>query len=570
MNTDSIRDVGDEICNEVVVVCDNQSKEEPVEQDTTKPIPAPRSVEDKTKSDMVSGRVNDSEVKVEHIRQKEPPEPSDEQEEELPLGDEIKNSSDENNVLEESKASKVEDAKDDEICLGTPDEITENYPTDYNPFGDDDETEEEEKSKASLYPTDLNPFGDDDESPETKLNSSAKSTERYDDSLNPFGDEEEDEPGPEPVRLNPTPVPAPRRAKQAGASPSVSPMPSERKTISVGNTSLNRTLSTSPTMLPRRSGSAVPYANDEHVSGPRTSTPQAARRATKKKVAPKPPQVVSPLASARTLQTTDASYSSLPSADSANVSLVSSSMPESPTSVRSSSLRRPSLTPSTISVRSDVGSDNSSLRDNTSLNAMSLRKKRPAPAPPQATRRKVYGSVETIQVDLNEIGDKLAEIQVHVKHLEEAFQSSKDANQAELIFNYLEMARQTCSLARKQEELMYRKREYKLEEEHADIEFQIREIDLKPPFKRTQEDDAKGQELLRRLLEVIDERNDVVENMIKINKRPDFDKSVEKLVQLKSNDEVLPVLGDFLKKYDMNVVETKIIRDNDGKPSRQV
>lgn len=64
-----------------------------------------------------------------------------------------------------------------------------------------------------------------------------------------------------------------------------------------------------------------------------------------------------------------------------------------------------------------------------------------------------------------------------------------------------------------------RKREHRLEQEHADIEFEIRDIEIKPHFKRTTDDDERVQNLLMRLIEVIDERNDVVENMTRINKR---------------------------------------------------
>ena len=48
-------------------------------------------------------------------------------------------------------------------------------------------------------------------------------------------------------------------------------------------------------------------------------------------------------------------------------------------------------------------------------------KKRPAPAPPQAIRRTVCGSLNSIQFDLNAIGDRLAVIQGQVNELEDAF-----------------------------------------------------------------------------------------------------------------------------------------------------
>lgn len=168
-------------------------------------------------------------------------------------------------------------------------------------------------------------------------------------------------------------------------------------------------------------------------------------------------------------------------------------------------------------------------------------KKRPAPAPPQAIRRTVCGSLQSIQFDLNAIGDRLAVIQERVQQLEQEFKSCKERmeeknrrtdgdsgidivsyplpKQTESISEYLELGRETCTLARRQEELMYQRTEHKLEQEHADLEFQIRQIDLIPGFKRTPDDETKCHNLIARLVDVIDQRNDVVENMTKINKR---------------------------------------------------
>lgn len=89
-----------------------------------------------------------------------------------------------------------------------------------------------------------------------------------------------------------------------------------------------------------------------------------------------------------------------------------------------------------------------------------LKKKRPAPAPPTAVKRDtsyVEMSAEAIQAELSDIGDRLVEIQDNVTRLESAFQAADAADQdhSEMIFNYMEFARQKCMLARRQEELMY-------------------------------------------------------------------------------------------------------------------
>lgn len=173
------------------------------------------------------------------------------------------------------------------------------------------------------------------------------------------------------------------------------------------------------------------------------------------------------------------------------------------------------------------------------------RKKRMAPAPPTAIRRTVVGSLEEIHEEISKIGDRLLEIQGQVSELEielvnnlttvsvtaksvddghvESQERTHSPDEKEyrqqLVYQYLCLAKETCTLARKQEELMYQKREHKLEEQHADLEYEIRAIELTPHFKRTPDDEDKIQQLIGRLIEVIDQRNDVVENMTKINKR---------------------------------------------------
>jgi hypothetical protein len=207
----------------------------------------------------------------------------------------------------------------------------------------------------------------------------------------------------------------------------------------------------------------------------------------------------------------------------------------------------------TQSISTADGRPESSL-DNNSLNSSGLlstivqrppRKKRPAPAPPSAIRRTVVGSLDEIHEEISNIGDRLLEIQTQVSELESELVNNlttvsvtaksvddghverqlrthspdEEEYRQQLIYQYLNLAKETCILARKQEELMYQKREHKLEEQHADLEYEIRAFELIPPFKRTPEDEDKIQQLINRLIEIIDQRNDVVENMTKINKR---------------------------------------------------
>lgn len=373
-----------------------------------------------------------------------------------------------------SKSAVISDS--DDGVVSAPVKPKKFYPTDLNPFGEEEEAEDEETEqraeqqtdilKKKFYPGDLNPFGEDEE----ETSNVASCATNYDDSLNPFGDEDEDN-ADEKSATQQLPTPTPRSLRNlnpAVKSPSQSPIPS-RKLLSSHNSHSTASLDRSrnrpphpPPPLPKNGPVLKPSpttlslesadASSPSDLGPRSSTPQPRpSRPLKKKAAPKPPspsvppndRSVNATKDCLSLNTSFASVEASP-----NVSAVSS-VPGSPASARVGS-RRVSLTPSVGSVRSDLDSDASHSIGNSST----LKKKRQAPAPPQATRREVFGSLDTIQAELNDIGDRLAEIQIHVVHLEDEFKAN-NGEQSELIYNYLEFAKETCSLARKQEELMY-------------------------------------------------------------------------------------------------------------------
>lgn len=49
--------------------------------------------------------------------------------------------------------------------------------------------------------------------------------------------------------------------------------------------------------------------------------------------------------------------------------------------------------------------------------------------------------------------------------------------------------------------------------------------------------------------------------------RPDFEKLVEKLVKMKGDEAVRPVLNRFLDEHDLRVIETKVLKVNGGAKS---
>ncbi|XP_031359089.1 MICAL-like protein 1 [Photinus pyralis] len=58
---------------------------------------------------------------------------------------------------------------------------------------------------------------------------------------------------------------------------------------------------------------------------------------------------------------------------------------------------------------------------------------------------------------------------------------------------------------------MYLRRQQRLEEEYADLEYQIRCLMLQPEINKTDSDKAREEELITRLVEVVERRNEIVE-----------------------------------------------------------
>ncbi|KAJ8969554.1 hypothetical protein NQ317_016586, partial [Molorchus minor] len=81
----------------------------------------------------------------------------------------------------------------------------------------------------------------------------------------------------------------------------------------------------------------------------------------------------------------------------------------------------------------------------------------------------------------------------------------------DLILQLFELVNEKNELFRKQAELMYLRRQQRLEEEHADVEYQIRCLMLQPEANKTDSDKAREEELINRLVEIVERRNEIIE-----------------------------------------------------------
>uniref|UniRef100_A0A147BRP3 Putative beta-spectrin n=1 Tax=Ixodes ricinus TaxID=34613 RepID=A0A147BRP3_IXORI len=156
------------------------------------------------------------------------------------------------------------------------------------------------------------------------------------------------------------------------------------------------------------------------------------------------------------------------------------------------------------------------------------RKKRPAPSVPIPVRREIKRiPLKEIQAEMQEIAQKQEELERQGREIEVnirdrngkypdagegAADSEPSLEEEEMIMQLFELVNEKNALFRRQAELMYIKRSQRLEEEQVELEYQIRCIMTKPLNQKCEEDASREEELLQRLLEVVEQRNEIVDS----------------------------------------------------------
>ncbi|XP_062554920.1 MICAL-like protein 1 isoform X2 [Armigeres subalbatus] len=451
----------------------------------------------------------------------------------------------------------------------------EQYPSDLNPFGDDsdeDKTPIPSKPVPSARKASTNPFGSDDEDESVPISNKPprppppkiKSVP-----ANPFGEDEDDEPEKEivPVIVKPsprrTPVPTPR--KQHNHSDSISSVETSFMSSQFGgsNVSLASSLdSASASMtITRRKKSKAP---DVPVASTKVSTENLSLSTTprKKRIAPAPPsstpkpneqKSLSPNPTQRLIKL-DASLISNDSDFNESMSRVSNN--DSVVYRRTIvplKVDDDSLTLDTIpserqwekmkdnkeaqnrnrqSQTSPTSSQNDSynaLISNKSQQGKWKRRKGPAPALPvplperKAIKmlplkeiRQELDIIETQQQGLEKQGVILEQM---IRERCEGVDPEMDitgiqTNSKEvedLIMQLFELVNEKNELFRRQAELMYLRRQHRLEQEQADLEYEIRLLMAQPERNKTDTDKEKEEALIARLVEIVQMRNEVVD-----------------------------------------------------------
>merc|ERR1711956_56449 len=160
------------------------------------------------------------------------------------------------------------------------------------------------------------------------------------------------------------------------------------------------------------------------------------------------------------------------------------------------------------------------------------KKKGPAPARPTPPKRQVKKlprkavnmellDIEVKQLELERQGVDLEKTIREVceksdKEREEAGLDNNDRDSLgpeaeDLIIQLFDLVNEKNELFRRQTELIYMKKDNRLEEQHADLEYQIRVLMSKTECQRTEEDKKKEDKLITKLVEIVQARNEIVD-----------------------------------------------------------
>ncbi|KYN41365.1 MICAL-like protein 2 [Trachymyrmex septentrionalis] len=456
----------------------------------------------------------------------------------------------------------------------------ENYPEDLNPFKSDEEDNaaEEGKSRTVINSSksnkvSTNPFDSEDEDmeepeppkpairnkPENRGTSVTKRVLAAPQiNLNPFWSDEEEERGSDEENRDRTPsenvpVPKPRTIKTTPEVNIVRRVDLDRGGLYASNSSLTSSESTTTpggTYRKKKPAPQPPVAKElfpsnqhespilkSHISTLPSyydSSPRTTPRARKTKPAPPPPMPTSTprnISVGKGLSLDESPIIKLRN-DDRNLNM----WEDQKTNKDEANRNRQSL--SSISC-----TDSSSYMSYTdkSVQGKWKRKKGPAPPRPIPHRRKIKViSMKDVKLELDKIELQQQGLERQGVRLEQLIRdkcesgprtddSSLGTDVEELVLELFTLVNEKNELFRRQAELMLLRRQQRLEEEHVEVEYQIRCLMCQPEATKTDFDKQREEALIQRLVEIVERRNEIVE-CLEMDRRREVeeDKSINK------------------------------------------
>ncbi|PSN52210.1 hypothetical protein C0J52_12766 [Blattella germanica] len=515
--------------------------------------------------------------------------------------------------IPKSIESEIQTSSSSEI-LEKNEEVT--YPKDLNPFGEENDNDDEDyddlkhvsvkripqKPPEEKPPKGTNPFGSSDEDedeeaarpvPVARQRTPQKVIEAPRVSLNPFWSD-----GEEPSSEDETasrkrssaekpPIPLPRTV--IGLTPEPSPMP--RKSLAAegsdkfGSVSSLSSLNSSTggtTQRKKKPAPTPPRAQDVFLGTPGTPTaisatssrasspcpssgqsPKATPRHRKKsRPAPPPPGTLT-FAEAKLLVSEPDENNS--QSGSAEWEREKNKKDVANRNRQSQALSNVSLSPLS------PGEQQLSIGPNKSTYGQWKRKKGPAPPRPVPQRRQIKAiPMKEVKRELDDIEVQQQELERQGVTLEKTIRdkfdqqpnpeddSSMTPDVEDLVLQLFELVNEKNELFRRQAELMYLRRQQRLEEEHADLEYQIRCLMLRPDHTKTDSDKAREEELIQRLVEVVERRNEIVECL-----------EMDRIREAEEDRSIHSRLGMFSKGKTLSPEEISSSKSHSGKKQKK-
>ncbi|XP_063707795.1 MICAL-like protein 1 [Culicoides brevitarsis] len=153
------------------------------------------------------------------------------------------------------------------------------------------------------------------------------------------------------------------------------------------------------------------------------------------------------------------------------------------------------------------------------------RRKGPAPSIPVEVRKSIKAMspddikrelevIEVQQIGLEKQGVMLEKIIREKCEGADAEKSQKNSKVVEdLIMQLFDVVNEKNEIFRKQQELMYWRKQYRLETEQQELDQEIRKLMAQPEENKTDGEKAREEALIARLIEVVKQRNAVVESL---------------------------------------------------------
>lgn len=436
------------------------------------------------------------------------------------------------------------------------------------------EVEESEKQTKKLIKANLNPFGSDEDDVSEDESKAVEEKEKSLKNLNPFwSDDEEDEDEKDKVnsssstptknKVKPPRPPPPTLARNSTPSQMYGTLSAKSSPSSVGGTTPSKKIIAPP---PPSARELFPQEQDVPLHGP----PKPPRSPALSKVhphpspsspggsvalkrkdrrAPAPPQAATPR-SGRTSPTDTINSDSL-SVSSFGAQSQTVQGQEDQDEVLSWKMQKdlknhsnkmngtadqlappkPARAPQIVKNLGGVGG----LARNPSMSKSEAgewqRKKGPAPPRPVPQKRALKKMpMRLVQQELQDIEIKQTELERQGVLLETAIRKRTESTSnnpqdevanapnsgpnsievEDMILQLFELVNEKNELFRRQTELMYLKREKRLEEEYVELEYQIRCLMLKTPGEKTAEDTAQEEDLIARLVKVVEQRDEII------------------------------------------------------------